>query len=110
VKNVAGDKVDVLTLLRPGDSPHTYEPTSRDMKAVAQAKLLVVNGAGLDFWVEEVMSAARDNLVVVDTSAALAEEGLLLSGGDHDDEGGVNPITGWTRCWRRSRSRPLLPP
>jgi zinc transport system substrate-binding protein len=90
VKNVAGDKVDVITLLRPGDSPHTYEPTSRDMKAVAQAKLLVVNGAGLDFWVEKLKTAASDNLVVVDTSAALAEEGLLLSGDEHDD-GGTNP-------------------
>jgi zinc transport system substrate-binding protein len=91
VKNVAGDKVDVVTLLRAGDSPHTYEPSSRDMKAVARATILVVNGAGLDFWVERLKAAASDNLVVVDTSAALAEEGLLLSGGDHDDEGGVNP-------------------
>ena len=90
VKNVAGDKVDVITLLRPGDSPHTYEPTSRDMKAVAQATLLVVNGAGLDFWVEKLKAAASDNMVVVDTSAVLAEEGLLLSGDEHDD-GGVNP-------------------
>jgi zinc transport system substrate-binding protein len=88
-KNVAGDKVDVITLLRPGDSPHTYEPTSRDMKAVARATLLVVNGAGLDFWVEKLKSAASDNMVVVDTSAVLAEEGLLLSGDEHD--GGVNP-------------------
>jgi len=79
----------VITLLRPGDSPHTYEPTSRDMKAVAQATLLVINGAGLDFWVEKLKSAASDNMVVVDTSAVLAEEGLLLSGDEHD--GGVNP-------------------
>jgi zinc transport system substrate-binding protein len=90
VKNVAGDKVDVITLLRPGDSPHTYEPTSRDMKAVAQATLLVVNGAGLDFWVENLKAAASDNMVVVDTSAVLAEEGLLLTGDEHDD-GGTNP-------------------
>jgi zinc transport system substrate-binding protein len=89
VKNVAGDKVNVITLLRPGDSPHTYEPTSRDMKAVARATLLVVNGAGLDFWVEKLKSAASDNMVELDTSAILEKEGLLLSGDEH--EGGVNP-------------------
>ena len=89
VKNVAGDKVEVITLLRPGDSPHTYEPTSRDMKAVARATLLVVNGAGLDFWVEKLKSAASDNMVELDTSAILEKEGLLLSGDEH--EGGVNP-------------------
>lgn len=89
VKNVAGDKFEVVTLLRPGDSPHTYEPSSRDMKAVARAALLVVNGAGLDFWVERLKSAASDNMVELDTSAILEKEGLLLSGGEH--EGGVNP-------------------
>jgi zinc transport system substrate-binding protein len=89
VKNVAGDKVDVVTLLRPGDSPHTYEPSSRDMKAVARAALLVVNGAGLDFWVEKLKRAASDNMVELDTSAILEKEGLLLSGDEHD--GGVNP-------------------
>src|SRR5512136_674839 len=89
VKNVAGDKVEVVTLLRPGDSPHTYEPSSRDMKAVAQATLLVVNGAGLDFWVEKLKSAASDNMVELDTSAILEKQGLLVSGDEH--EGGVNP-------------------
>jgi zinc transport system substrate-binding protein len=89
VKNVAGDKVEVVTLLRPGDSPHTYEPSSRDMKAIGRATLLVFNGAGLDFWVEKLKSAASDNMVELDTSAILAKEGLLLSG--DEDEGGVNP-------------------
>lgn len=95
VKNVAGDKVDIVTLLRPGDSPHTYEPSSRDMKAVTRARLLVINGAGLDFWVEKLKSAASDNLAVVDTSLVLEQEGLLLSGDEHEDEaddhGGTNP-------------------
>jgi len=90
VKNVAGDKVEVVTLLRPGDSPHTYEPSSRDMKAIARATLLVVNGAGLDFWVEKLKSAASDNMVELDTSAILEKEGLLISGDAHD-EGGTNP-------------------
>jgi len=89
VKNVAGDKVEVVTLLPAGASPHTYEPTPGDMEAVARATLLVVNGAGLDFWVEKLKSAASDNLVEVDTSVVLAKEGLLLSGDEH--EGGVNP-------------------
>lgn len=97
VGNVAGDRVEVVTLLPSGASPHTYEPTPGDIKDVAGAILLVVNGAGLDFWVEDLKSAASDSLVVLDTSVALADEGLLLSGDEHDhdgeedDHGGVNP-------------------
>jgi zinc transport system substrate-binding protein len=89
VKNVAGDKAEVVTLLKPGDSPHTYAERPSYSKAVARAKLLVVNGAGLDFWVEKLKSAASDNMVELDTSAILEKEGLLLSGDEHD--GGVNP-------------------
>jgi zinc transport system substrate-binding protein len=95
VKNVAGDKVEVVTLLKPGDSPHTYEPSPDDMKSVAEAGLLVINGAGLDFWVEKVKSAASPDLMVVDTSIIPAMEGALLSGDEHEGEdtahGGVNP-------------------
>ncbi len=93
VENVVGDRLEVITLLPSGASPHTYEPTPGDIKDLAGAILLVVNGAGLDFWVEDLRPAASDSLVVLDTSAALAEEGLLLSGDEHedDDHGGVNP-------------------
>jgi zinc transport system substrate-binding protein len=93
VENVAGDRVEVITLLPSGASPHTYEPTPGDVKDLAGAILLVVNGAGLDYWVEDLKSAASDSLVVLDTSVALAEEGLLLSGDEHEDDGhgGVNP-------------------
>lgn len=95
VKNVAGDKVEVVTLLQPGDSPHTYVEKPSHSKAIARARLLVINGAGLDFWVEKLKSAASDNMVVVDTSVVLEQEGLLLSGDDHedaaDDHGGTNP-------------------
>ena len=95
VRNVAGDKAEVATLLQPGDSPHTYEPSPNDMKSVAEANLLVINGAGLDFWVEKVKSAASPDLMVVDTSIIPAMEGALLSGDEHESEdtahGGVNP-------------------
>ena len=95
VKNVAGDRAEVATLLQPGDSPHTYEPSPNDMKSVAEANLLVINGAGLDFWVEKVKSAASPDLMVVDTSIIPAMEGALLSGDEHESEdtahGGVNP-------------------
>ena len=90
VKNVAGDKVEVITLLPPGADPHTWEPLPEQVKTIAEARLLVINGAGLEFWAEKVVKAAASpDLVVVDTSAIPAMEGALLTGDEH--EGGVNP-------------------
>ena len=97
VKNVGGDKVEVSHLMSAGDSPHTWEPLPSQVKTIADAELIVINGAGLEFWIEKVVEAAASpDLVVVDTSIFVAMEGLLLTGdeGDHGHEEthhGVNP-------------------
>jgi zinc transport system substrate-binding protein len=86
VKNVGGDRVEVVTLLPAGASPHTYDLTPGDMKAAAEARLMVINGAGLDFWIVEKIESTSD-LLVVDTSVIPAIEGVLLAGDEHDHEG-----------------------
>lgn len=86
VKNVGGDRVEVVTLLPAGASPHTYDLTPGDMKAAAEARLMVINGAGLDFWIVDRIESTSD-LLVVDTSVIPAIEGVLLAGDEHDHEG-----------------------
>ncbi len=39
VERIAGDRVDCQVLVRPGQSPATYEPTPKQMAALAEAKL-----------------------------------------------------------------------
>ena len=95
VGEVAGDKVEVITLIPAGASPHTYEMTPGQVAEAAEARLLVVNGAGLDFWVEEeIRTAAGADLLVLDTSLIVDLEGLLIEEGHAEeghDHGGVNP-------------------
>jgi ABC-type Zn uptake system ZnuABC Zn-binding protein ZnuA len=86
VRQVGGDRVIVETLVPPGASPHTYELTPAQLRAVSQARLLVLNGIGLEYWADEVISAAENpGLIVVITS-----EGLEVLAGDETDGGG-NP-------------------
>ena len=81
---VGGDLVVVDVLVPPGASPHTYEPKPSQVAAVARAQVLVLNGAGLEFWADKVVQAAADPaLQVVDTS-----KGLPLLDEGH---GGANP-------------------
>lgn len=73
VRNVGGDKVEVITLLPTGASPHTYEPTPGQVKEIAKAKVFVKNGLGLEFWAEKIVKAAgNSDLIVVDTSQGIA--------------------------------------
>jgi len=64
---VGGDRVEVTVLVPPGAEPHTYEPTPSQMKDVATADLYVMNGAGLEFWMDKVLGV-NQNMVVIDSS------------------------------------------
>lgn len=45
---VAADKVNLVSLLRPGDDPHVYEPTPQDSRALESAQLVLYNGYNLE--------------------------------------------------------------
>src|SRR5437868_1992380 len=48
---LGGDRVDVDDIIdNPAADPHDYEPSVPDGRAVATARLVIVNGAGYDEW------------------------------------------------------------
>ena len=85
-RQVGGDHVQVITLVPPGASPHTYELTPSQVQQVARARLLVLNGVGLEYWADKLIEGADNpNLIVVDTSQGI--EVLAGAAGEH----GGNP-------------------
>jgi zinc transport system substrate-binding protein len=63
---IAGDDADVVNLTPAGNEPHDYELTAQDMVRIAGAKLLILNGDGLEAWGDRVaaVDAARTRVVV----------------------------------------------
>jgi ABC-type Zn uptake system ZnuABC Zn-binding protein ZnuA len=58
VRRIAGPDADVVLLLPPGKSEHTFDPTPREVEAAALSKLGVMVGLGLDPWMEKLMTSA----------------------------------------------------
>ena len=58
VKQVAGDRAEVRTLVGPDGDAHTFEPTPNDAKTLAHADLVIVNGLGLEKWMARLTAAA----------------------------------------------------
>lgn len=93
VRNVAADRATVTALLPFGVDPHAFEPTPADVRAVADADVLVINGAGLEagFLAQLLESAGGGRPVIV------ASEGLPFRGpgagevGGSDGEAAVEP-------------------
>lgn len=48
VKQVGGDKVDVVMLIPPGAEPHDWEPTAKDIIQIKDAKIFAYHGIGLE--------------------------------------------------------------
>jgi len=58
VRNVGGDLVSVTSLVAKGGDVHTFEPKPADIQTVAEAKLLFMNGLGLDDWLQKTVTNA----------------------------------------------------
>jgi zinc/manganese transport system substrate-binding protein len=55
---VGGSHVQVTSLITDHNTdPHTYEPTAQDARATADARYVIVNGAGYDPWADRLLSA-----------------------------------------------------
>lgn len=58
VRQEAGSKASVTNIItNPNADPHSYEPTTSDARLFAQAKYVVINGAGYDPWASKLLSA-----------------------------------------------------
>lgn len=66
VSEVGGEHVSVISLVPAGREPHEWEPTPRDVAALREADLVVVNGLGLEGWLDRLVEASGyDGPIVV---------------------------------------------
>jgi zinc/manganese transport system substrate-binding protein len=72
VTNVGGDKVDVTSLVGPNGDVHVYAPAPSDARKIADAKLLVINGLGLEGWLPRLVQASGGKAAVVTASKGIA--------------------------------------
>ncbi len=56
VHSVSGDSAEVMAIIPPGVSPHTFSPTPKIIKEINNADIIVINGAGLDFWINKFLN------------------------------------------------------
>src|SRR6201996_4886196 len=81
VRNVGGDRVNVTTLVGPNADVHVYTPAPQDAKRIADAKLVVVNGLGLEGWLPRLVESAGGKATIVVASNGMAP---LKRGSDAD--------------------------
>jgi zinc/manganese transport system substrate-binding protein len=69
---VGGDRVDVTTLVGPNADVHVYTPAPGDAKTIAGAKLVIVNGLGLEGWLPRLVQSAGGKATIVVATTGIA--------------------------------------
>ena len=77
-QNVAGDRLQVESLLPPGVDPHEFQPAPQDAIKIAQSRVLIVNGLSYETWLQKSLQDAGDAPLVITATQGLP----AASGGD----------------------------
>jgi zinc/manganese transport system substrate-binding protein len=81
VREIGGDHVALTVLVGPDGDAHVYQPTPNDARAVAEARVFVINGLGLEGWLDRLTRAASFSGTLVTASNGIMP---LVTGGSTD--------------------------
>lgn len=65
VRIIGGERVDAFVLLKPGESPHTFDLLPKDAKKISESKLFFVVGKGLETWLESYVRTSGDRAAAI---------------------------------------------
>lgn len=87
VQRIAGDRVQLHSLMGPGIDPHLYKATAGDVRAIAGADLILYNGLHLEAATGEVLAEMGRRTRTVAIGESIPEEariGTTVFGGAYD--------------------------
>ncbi len=84
VKNIVGDKMEVVSIVPENINSHNYNPTPQDIKNLKNVDIVVLNGIGHDEFAEKMISASSNKNI----EKIYANENVLLmeTNGKHQCE------------------------
>ncbi|MEM9991045.1 MAG: zinc ABC transporter substrate-binding protein, partial [Bacteroidota bacterium] len=64
-QNIAGDLLEVQTIVPIGSDPHLYEPLPRDAKLVSEADVVLMNGLTFEGWLKKLIQNSGTKAAVI---------------------------------------------
>lgn len=84
LKKIGGDKVNIALMVKPGNSPHTYEPKPSQMRDISNANIYFSIGVEFeDTWLKR-FTDQNKNMLVKDMSKNIAK--IEMKEHSHHDE------------------------
>jgi ABC-type Zn uptake system ZnuABC Zn-binding protein ZnuA len=81
---VGGDQIQLTVLLKAGQDAHDFEPQPSQVRALSDARLVLLNGLGLDKFAHDAVASSRAQTVIV-------SDGVAVRGSDEEEHGEGDP-------------------
>lgn len=94
VERIGGEHLSVGVLVQPGQSPHTFEMTPRQITALSTSRLFFANGMPFERTLIEKVRREMPHLTVVRTDAGIERRALVLHHGEREGETPQSPHEG----------------
>jgi zinc/manganese transport system substrate-binding protein len=93
LRQVGGDKIEVVDLIGAKGDPHSFEPRSEDLAAVKDAKLYFISGMGLEGYLPKLVAilAGKARIIEVGKSLPALHGACDHEGHDHDHTHDLDP-------------------
>lgn len=79
---LVGETGEVTGLIGPNQSAHSFDPSAQQLLALGEADAVVINGAGLEPWLDAALDASGFSGEIIDASTGIT---LLQSGETSED-------------------------
>jgi zinc transport system substrate-binding protein len=90
VRQIAGDRVNLVMLLPPGSESHSFEPSPRDIITIQNSDIFIYTGGESEKWIDRILQSMNTGnikiLAMIDTVEAVDEEIVEGMEADGDEE------------------------
>jgi zinc/manganese transport system substrate-binding protein len=86
-QQVGGDRVEVIGHVKPGSDPHDFEPKPSDLRAVANAQLVLLSAKHMEGYVGKLEEATGTKGVIIHVGDQFPSLKLSVQHGDHSHDG-----------------------
>lgn len=93
LRQVGGEKVEVVDLIDESSDPHSFEPQAKDLAAAEGAEIYFVSGMGLESYLPKLRAILgnRSRIVEVGSSLPALHGACDHEGHDHDHKHEIDP-------------------
>ncbi len=85
-RQVGGERVEVVEILKPGSDIHHFEPASKDLATIRGAKLLLASGKQLESFLDKLRDSLGTNVKILEVGETIPSIAIADDHEGHDHE------------------------